>query len=297
MKGYLQAVLYILVIAASTTWVDHLGDNISIPLLLLGVSVVAMLFFNIVRYKNFVQNHKTIKQSPVLWLVMTTSMLLVWWLTYYSVIHASAGILIAIFFLWQGICASIAKQHWLAASLSLLVWIAIYYLSPKLTPITFATSTLAGIFTYAYYRASLAYTARHKMAALDILAIRFYPLILFSSVYAFFYMQQSTALYINSNPLTIVATLIALGFLNMIMPNICSQSSVQNIGAENFSFVVTLTPLLTFLLQGFFLSTWSWKLLLACLLTSAILNITMLSRLKKRIPSLTASRKQTEAAP
>ena len=148
MKGYIQAILYVLVMAISTVWVNHLGEHISVALLLFGVSLIAMLFFNIARLPYIVRNHKTIMQTPMLWLLMTISMLLVWWLSYYTAIHASASFSIAILFLWQALCAAIVKKHWIAAFLSLLVWIAIYYLAPKATPLTFFTATLSGILAY-----------------------------------------------------------------------------------------------------------------------------------------------------
>ena len=273
MIGYSQAILYVLIIATSTIWVGSLGDHISIGLLLLGASLVAILFFNMIRYKHFIHNHKTITQTPILWLLMTISLLLIWWLTYYSAIHSSASFVIATVFLLQATCAAAIKKHIISVVLSLLVWISIYYLAPNSTPITFVTASLTGILMYIYYRLSLAYAIKYKMKALDILAIRFYPLLLFSLIYILFEAQQHLPLYTGSNLQEIIIVLIILGFLNMVIPNFFSHSSILNIGAEKFSFITTSTPLLTFLLEGVFLTTWSWTLLLACSLSSLVLNI------------------------
>ena len=129
------------------------------------------------------------------------------------------------------------------------------------------------LLAYLYYRSSFAYAKQHNMAALDILAIRFYPLFFFSCIYILFNSQQGIALYTDSHLFLIIATLVVLGFLNMVIPNFCSQSSVQNIGVEKFSFITTSIPVLTFFLQGIFLSTWSLSMLLACCLTSLVLNL------------------------
>jgi len=273
MKGYLQALLYIFTMAISIVWVSHLGDGISVAFLLLGVSLVAMLFFNLLRIRYFMRNHKTILQTPGLWLAMSISMLLVWWLSYYSTIHASASFTMALLFLWQALAAAIVKKHWIAVLLSLIVWLAIYYLAPKATPLTFLTATLAGILAYIYYRSSLAYANRHRIAALDILAIRFYPLFIFSCLYILLEIKQGIPLYTYSYLLPVLIFLLILGFLNMILPNFLSQNSVQHIGVERFSFITTWIPVLTFLLQGIFLHTWSLSLLAACLLTSLVLNL------------------------
>ncbi|MBK2124222.1 hypothetical protein [Fangia hongkongensis] len=273
MKGYIQAFLYIFVISFSTVWVSHLGDNISIPLLLFGVSIVAMLFFNLIRLRYIIKNHQTIVKSPFLWLSMTISMLLVWWCSYYTAVHASASFSLAILFLWQAIVAAIVKKRRFVVSLSLVIWFLIYWLAPDATPLTLVTATLSGIMAYLYYYGSLAYAKRHDMTALDILTIRFYPICLFSLIYIVIDVHRKVALYTNSTIQQVVMVLLLLGLINMVLPNFCSQNSVQNIGAEQFSFITTFIPPFTFLIQGVFLGTWSISLLVACILTSIILNI------------------------
>lgn len=277
MKGYIQAALYILVISISTVWVSHLGNSISVSLLLLGVSLVAMIFFNAMRLKYFMRNHATIVKTPILWLAMSVSMLLVWWLSYYSAIHSSASFALALLFLWQALSAAIFEKRWFSVAVSILIWIGIYFLAPKATPITFVTSTLSGMLAYVYYRTSYSYAHKHSMIAVDILAVRFYPIFLFSLFYVMIDTSQHITLYQGGDFLYVALLLLALGFLNMILPNFCSQSSVQNIGAEKFSFISTWIPVLTFLLQGMFLGTWSMSLLIACFLTSLVLNMKSIS--------------------
>ena len=49
-----------------------------------------------------------------------------------------------------------------------------------------------------------------------------------------------------------LAIILLLGIINMVIPNFFSQSSSLRLGAEKFSIFTSLTPVITFLLQGIF---------------------------------------------
>lgn len=271
--GYSQSVIFICVIALSTILVNHLGQSLSIGLLLCGVSMTAIIFFNTIRIKYIKRNHKAIIKSPFIWLMMSSLVLTTWFFSYYSAIHASATFLITLFFLWQAISATAAKKQWLTFFILLIISIAIYFLTKAIPLLSFIYAILAGISSYLYLRTSTSYAQSHQLTSVDILAIRFYLLFIFS---LFMLVYSTESLHSANQTYTfsiIFFTLVILGFLNFIIPNYFSQSSVQNIGAEKFSFITSLTPVLTYVLEGILLQKWSVSLLFSSELVSVVLFI------------------------
>ncbi|MEM9243091.1 MAG: hypothetical protein AAGA27_03400 [Pseudomonadota bacterium] len=270
--GYSQSIIYIVTLSISTIWVEHLGNNFSTVFLLFFSTLTATVFFNLFRLKKIIRNHLTITKSPLLWVKMNFYLLGTWSLTYYTTIHSSATSCLSVIFLVLATCAAIQKKQKLKTSLAVILVIAIYFLSSKMTVFTMFTGVLAGISAYFYSIISLHYAVKHNMKALDVLSIRFYFILLLTIIIILIYRHEHILLIYQHGLITIIVTLILLGIINMILPNILSQNAVYNINPQRFAFIVSFVPVTVYFLRGMFLRQWSISMLIACLLASIILN-------------------------
>jgi hypothetical protein len=75
---------------------------------------------------------------------------------------------------------------------------------------------------------------------------------------------------------------LVLAFSNMIFPVLFSQSSLQSLGPTRFTFLTTLIPVVTFLLQATGDGEWPLGLFFACLVTTIALNLDPLLALLAR---------------
>lgn len=274
MRGYIDAILYIIFIAFSTIWIDHLGDQYN-GLLLLGCSsLVAAIFFNAVSYKNFINIHKIILKDPANWLLLSITVVICWWLTYDATINSSARSFISILFITSATCSSLYTKKYIKLTLCLLSLGLISMIMPELNIKSFTESVIAGICFFYYFKISSKFCARHGLNVTEILAIRFYILIIVAfSVY--FYQNHELFLSEPSYQWYIVSAIpifILLGIANMVVPNYFAQSSSNRIGAPAFSTICSFVPVLTFLLQGFVLHDWSMGVFMTCLFLSFVLN-------------------------
>ncbi|WP_100551353.1 hypothetical protein [Caedibacter taeniospiralis] len=268
-KGYGFGFLYVFLVAASTIWLNSLGQGITIPILLFYTSLTSILIFNLVNINRFKQNHALILSSKKNWLYMSICLIFVWYFTYYATIHSSAEFFIATAFLTAAFISSgLAKKYFktLACVFSLGL---VYFYSSIDSPITLGTAMLAGAATYAYYRSSYQFSQETKMSALAILSIRFYLVLLF----AVLYIVASGELIHLKISIDEIAVIVLFALVNMVMPAYLSQTSLHAIGVSKFTFLNTLIPALTFFLDAIFNHTWHIQMLVACLCATLTLNV------------------------
>ncbi|MCF6764936.1 hypothetical protein L3V82_04050 [Thiotrichales bacterium 19S3-7] len=287
MIGYIQAFLYILSIALSSLWVDQLGEIYNAWCLLLGVSIVATLVFNLMSLKSFMKNHKLIFKDFRLWFLLSLTMAACWYLTYEATIISSPRVLLSILFTSAAGFASIATKNYFKFMLCIIAILFIYLVTPESNYISLIESLLAGLSFFLYFRYSTRYADKHNLKTLDILSVRFYLLILISLVFTLYY--EFHTVYSESislkNLLIALAIILLLGIVNMVIPNFFSQSSSLRLGAEKFSLFTSLTPVITFLLQGIFYTDWNLLIFFACLFVSITLNYNLIAKKLKRSPT------------
>ena len=269
MLGYIQAIVYVLMLSISTVWLSHLGNSLSIPTLLFGASLTAGLFFNLVRFKELYSNHMKILTCPRLWVLMSLAVMINWWLTYIGTIHGSASLLIALCFVSNGACGALVGQKYWHLIICIIVIAFVAYAAPHANFISISAGIGNGIAAFAYWKLSYQFANKTKIQANDILAIRFYPLIIISFMYLLT-THSFTVGYLYSWKLWFI--LVLFGLLNLVIPNYFSQSSVHHLGAVKFSQIVSIAPITTFMFQGIFLHNWSEKMLIACIIVFLVLN-------------------------
>lgn len=286
-KGYIFGFIYIALVASSTIWLTSLGRDNLIPILLFYTSLSSIIIFNIISFTNIKKNHHSISQSMKNWGYMSVSLVLIWYFTYYSTTHSSAEFFIATAFLTTAFVAATFEKKLLKACAGVSSLTLTYFYSQHAAPIPLLTAVLAGIAGYIYYRTSYQFSKDTNMDVLSILSIRFYFVLIFAMIFII-----SSG---NIAQLKITGTqafiFIIFSLVNMIIPAFFSQSCLHSIGVARFTFLNTLIPTITFLLQAVFNGVWHSGMLIACLCATLTLNMDHLSKVfsmyrKNKMPTV-----------
>ncbi len=210
--------------------------------------------------------------------MLSFSLLIVWWLTYYAIIHGSTRLFFITFPIVVAICGSLSNGSKIKTILSTLTLIFIFLIIPEATITIIFVIVASGISGFIFLKTSKIYATRFKLTAMQILSIRFYPLVIFSIILVYCQKDSLITQVYDGSMLYLFLNLLVIAFCNMILPNYLSQSSVINIGAENFSFITSLLPVTACLLQGIFFQDWSINILILSTIISIILNYEVLHR-------------------
>ncbi len=205
---------------------------------------------------------------------MSASVLLIWFLTYYSSIKSTAGFHISIFFLTTALLSSFSeskKLNILACSFSIII----FYISPSSNITVLFSSMAAGLAGFIYYRTSYTFSEETEASVLAVLSVRFYLFFIAIALYLF-YTGETAHLTVSLKESGI---LILLGLMNMVIPVFLSQKSLQMIGVNQFTFLTTLIPTVTFFLDVIFGQVWQSSILVACLCTTITLNFDNVKKL------------------
>ena len=276
MIGEMIAFLYMSSIVISTVWLHDLGKNLGLVTLLIYPTLITTIVFNLFTLRNCIKNHKTILKTPIKWLKMSTSLIFIWLFTYISAIYGSPDFFIPIFFLTSALCTSIYKNYILKSITCIFAILIVFIFSPHSQIIILLTSLIAGASAYLYYSWSYLYGKEHNMSTLDLLSIRFYLLLIVLIIYSSSFDNIYNLRLENYNQLLI---LIILAISNMILPIFLSQKSLDILGVEKFTFILSFLPVLTFIVQYFFTGLWDWFVLLSCIISSLVLNYDVFKKL------------------
>ncbi|WP_150467214.1 hypothetical protein [Francisella sp. SYW-9] len=272
--GYIQAFLYVLFMSVSLIWLDDLGSSYNnVAFMLLVTTFITALAFNVANFKGLKRSYLAICHDFTTWLKMSICISLMWIGTYYGTIFGSPILAIVLSILGEALFASIYDKKILNSILSIIMlFLAIFaFYQENMIPII--VSIFTGIIIFIYSNISEKFARNNKLSSLDILSTRFWLLLIGCIVYfLIFKAKVPVAAYSIHTCLALLISLVSVAFLNMIIPIFLSQSSVLRIGAINNAYIMTLTPVVVFILQWIFLGTLSIYIFLICLITTLWLN-------------------------
>lgn len=274
-KGYIFGFLYIALVASSTIWLRSLGKDNLIPILLFYTSLSSIIIFNIVSLKNIKKNHSSISRSMKNWVYMSCSLVLIWYFTYYSTTHSSAEFFIATAFLTTPLIAATIGKNIIKICACILSLSLTYFYSQDAALIPLFTAMLAGAAGYTYYKTSYQFSIDTNMDVLAILSIRFYFVLVFAMIYI---ISSGNVMQLKITASQAFIFLI-FSLVNMIIPAFFSQTCLHSIGVAKFTFLNTLIPTLTFILQAMVNGVWHTGMLIACLCATVTLNLDHVSKL------------------
>lgn len=258
--------IYVFLSAFSIVLIDKnaaLHPKVSVSLLLMCGSLTAIIFFNILSYKNFTLNHISIKSDFINYMKISLYLCLCWAATYIGAIYSSATFLIFVLFLTNAILGSIASRLFGISWITFLILSTGIAFNMSYGYIAIISSVLSGVFAFLYYFNSEKYAKKNHLSALDLMSIRFYGLFLGSSIFVIF---QCTSIDLNTIPI-----LITLGFLNMVIPSYFAQKSVIVEGITSYAQVAAMMPLITEIFQLIVFNKLDYTLLFLSILASCFL--------------------------
>jgi hypothetical protein len=269
--GNFYAFVYLVMMALSAVWVNRFHQVASQPLMLGVVSLAAILFYNAIERHQLARVYRAILRFPILWLAMSVFFALTWGLIFYASIHASPRAAIVIFYLVVAVLGYALDYQRISTVICFLALAGGMYLLPELTLQTATISVLAGVCGYLYMWASGRYAQQASLSATQVLAVRFYVLLL-GSVVACALSPVGMHVNITLPGWQLIASFVLLIFFNLT-PNFCAQQGIILMGANQFAKVTCWTPVFTFGVQGLFEGVWDIKVFCLCLSVSSLLAL------------------------
>ncbi len=268
LTGYLLGIGYTCSLSASTIWLNQLGKNFPLTIMLFYSALISTILINAINYKQIITCHKTIFKDKGNWFLMSLSMVFVWYFAYYSTIYSSAEFYISIVFLVTAFLSSISIKNYFKAAACLVSLTLCYHLIVSANIPALLAAIVAGIATYVYYKLSYQFSEKNKITAIGILSIRFYFVLIIVGLMALF--QDDIITYSLSAEQLAILTLLSI--VNMVIPMILSQSSFQKIGVSRFTFLTSLIPALTFTIEFILQREVSVNLIFLCIVLTLTLN-------------------------
>ena len=270
MIKFLPGILYVFSMALGVVLLDTIVSKID-PI----VSLIITSFFAIIVFHLFTKTKiKTIYQScwqdKKQWFLINCTVLGTWVSTYYSIKWLNPTGYLFLFFLTLT-CTYWIREFIIKRTINRNIiniifpisFIIIYYLCGPhdlTTQLGIVAGIISGIFGIFYQIISKDFAVKSKLTATDVLAVRFYFVVLLTP----FFMNSS---YIEAISLIEILKLILVSLFTFILPLSMSQKSLMSLTMDKHVMLISSLPLVAYFLQGIFLQQWSYLLLIMSALT------------------------------
>jgi hypothetical protein len=263
MNKYRFAFSYIFCVALVSVIREKLMVNISPIIILFISSSLACIYFHLINYRENYNLYKKLLNERPLFIQINLIVALMWITTYYSIYLSSASIFVYEFFMVGGyLSQALQKNKTLSQKLILLILISLICM-----PFLIYSDQIYGIFLgiaagmlgFIYNINSHKLATSLSLSASQVLASRFWLLILFSAAN----LPREFVHQITLNAFVMVIVITALSFILQVWLN---QKSVITVGGRKSSFFSILAPALTFVIQGVILNHWELPILVLSLL-------------------------------
>jgi drug/metabolite transporter (DMT)-like permease len=244
--------------AITIVFIHNISVDIPIELMLTLTTGYAIIFFHILRYKTCAQSYKKLALQKSSYIGVLISLGLLWIGSFVISAYFSPSVYILFATAWSGFLGSYylgVLEHkrlyvYKAVALALLIVFSytmlFFYDSFSSTRfiIMIALTTITGISMFLYFKFSH-YLNDLGLDAVDILMVRFWGIFIFALGYTIYTKAWSTI----SLKITLYTLLLAI---ISIVPVYFSQKSVEAIGSNKTSMLITSTPFITFVLEMLF---------------------------------------------
>lgn len=278
MNSLICALMYILLLAASTVFVEKLSVSINVNLLNFAVTVVAFFSVNLVNLPRCRYAYSSIKNDTVLWMVMSVFLAGSWIFSYFSTVSSSADFSMAVIFLTMGAGASLHKKQWVKLVMCFLSIVLCYLFADKACWLALLYAFFSGgtLYAYAYY--SKHFAKKNALTPLDILSVRFFPLLIIACVLMLLFTPPEEFMHVSGRAWFYV---LLLGFSNRVLPMFFFQFAIHGLPTEQLAFLTSFIPLVTYILLGVVDHQFPAGLFFAVLISTVSLNIHRFSIRKK----------------
>lgn len=252
------SLLFVVICSCSGVLVQKLYFLVSPALSLLVTACIATAYFNLVNLNRLKATYRYCWRERKLWLAIMLIVALMWYCTMNAPGLIGAALYNFIYFTWLGalgfLFLSFSQKHGtlkhLCAGICSLFLIAIlltdffYQHGVSLKELLgIFLSIVGGTTSFIYFKQTQALTQRTSLSASQVLATRYFLTI--------FLMIALLPLHHQNVPLsfTTICWLVVLAFISLIAPLYCIQKALEKISSEHNAIYVSLTPIVTALIQ------------------------------------------------
>lgn len=249
-SGYLFGIGFCIATAISLTMIHETSVKFDPFFSLFLTTLLGILSFNLLCFKSLKTTYQTSFNEKYLWVVISLSVAGNWGFTFLSLSKINSFLFIFTYFSASSIIATAfdyIKKKALKDFIFIFLmtfFLVIFFSYLKLknhTPHLFLggiEAILSAFFGYLYRRYSVLFSQKTHLVAIQVLSVRFYLLLLIALIFLNWHEFQ----YLNFNALLQFVLLTVVSFL---IPLFCMQKSVLLIGAEKFSVLTAMCPLVT----------------------------------------------------
>ncbi|MCC2625707.1 MAG: hypothetical protein K0R14_1580 [Burkholderiales bacterium] len=281
MPAYINVILYMVLTAISFTFIDKLGNVVNPLISLFFMSIYATIWFNAVNYKHLKQIYlKCCSQNRLLYIIVAINVGINWLCSIFAPHKSDPFIYLSVTFVTMAICGLVATQketktqffiEWgcimlLASSVVLLRYgYEIHY--NKNTDTGLILGCISGVTTYYYAVFSNKYSKENNFSSSQMLALRFWPLIIGLGCFILFRHITFTFTW------HITFILLIISFLALIIPVYFLQKAIITIKTNSLSVILAITPVITFFIYSISIKKLNLTNLVVCLVITTTLCI------------------------
>jgi hypothetical protein len=260
------------------TFIEYSSNKLSPLFSLFLTSLYAAIFFHLVNFKDIKEIYKKCCKHKTDWLLICANVLITWVVTFYGSAKLGSFGFIFITFITAAIISfgllQIQQREisgiycftLISLLIVLMVGVRELWAQNFIYSITsFWLGIIGGIFSYLYRRQSYIFSQKTGLKATQVLAIRFYGVLLITG-----FLTSHDWLQVN---LRILLSMLLLSFIVFIIPIFFNQKGITQIGAEQHSIISATCPAFTYLVEAIHKGNWSNSILLIGLIASFLLML------------------------
>lgn len=243
--------------AVSFTFIDKMGDLINPLFSLFFMALCATIWFNLVNYKNLTSLYKKCTQHKLSYLLVAFTIGINWLCSIFAPNKSDPFVYLAAGFMTIAICGFVSNPkksrfhfyiEWICAVLLVACMISMHYSYTmhhnKSTDIGLVLGIISGISGYYYIVLSNKFSKSANFSSSQILALRFWPLIIILGIFIFSRHLASSLTWDS------VFILLFMSFLSLIIPVFFLQQAITKFSASKLSVTLCITPVLTFFIYS-----------------------------------------------
>ncbi len=275
MVSFYPGIMYVIAMALGMVMLENVIAQISPVLSLFITSIFAVIFFHLVSKTKIKTLYHSCWQHRQEWLIVNLIVGIVWLASYYSVKWVTPTAFLFLFFLALTACHHLRQlirvrklNRNIINVIMPVIFITIFYVFHHDTDLEqwgIVAGVIAGIAGSYYNTSSKAFAIDSGLRANDVLAVRFYVILLFIP----FFLR---APMFSGIDLVNILELILVSVFTFILPLYMSQRSLMQLPIDKHTMIIAFTPLVAYIFQGLFLNQWSSLLLIMSVITVLFLS-------------------------
>lgn len=274
-NNYKDVFLYIVLISISFVFIDQVGSRIPPFFLLFMMSLLAILWFNLINIKTIKNTYTVCFNNMTLFVSMTFFVGINWLCSIYAPSGSDPFVYLlvncttlAILGFLKRFFLDKSKLALLSILLLLLCMIYLYahykIIVHRSLKLGMTLGAIGGVTAYFYAITSNRLQQKGNLSSTQILAVRFWPLFFILSGIV----VHKHLFYLNSKDFV---TIIFMAFATLIAPVYFCQQSIRKIGVSKTSMIFSIIPLCVFILYAISRHTFNLANFIICLAATVAL--------------------------